>query len=154
MLNRELIGPSLFLVLFTLYALVAWQIPLMPFEEYESVSSATLPKVYAVFGIVVCVLSIGANLLKQAPAEKAELLSKGNLLRTFALLVLMVAYSAMLEPFGFLIATSAFLITGFFIMGERRKAVLLFASVPVAVVFWFLMTQVLGIYLVPGNLWS
>ena len=66
----------------------------------------------------------------------------------------MVAYSAMLEPFGFLIATSAFLITGFFIMGERRKAVLLFASVPVAVVFWFLMTQVLGIYLVPGNLWS
>ena len=72
MLNRELIGPSLFLVLFTLYALVAWQIPLMPFEEYESVTSATLPKVYAVFGIVVCVLSIGANLLKQAPAEKAE----------------------------------------------------------------------------------
>ena len=66
----------------------------------------------------------------------------------------MVAYSAMLEPFGFLIATSAFLIAGFFIMGERRKTVLLFASVPVAVVFWFLMTQVLGIYLVPGNLWS
>ena len=66
----------------------------------------------------------------------------------------MTFYSAMLEPAGFLLSTSLFLIAGFFVMGERRKKVLLFASIPVAVVFWFLMTQVLGIYLVPGNLWS
>ena len=41
MMNRELLGPSLFLALFTLYAIVAWQIPLLPFEEYETVTSAT-----------------------------------------------------------------------------------------------------------------
>lgn len=155
MLNRELLGPSLFLALFTLYAIVAWQIPLLPFEEYETVTSATLPKVYAAFGIIVCLLSIGATLLK--PTEKTaadDVLEKSNVLRTFGLLVLMVLYSAMLEPIGFLISTSAFLFVGFFVMGERRKNILLLASIPVAVVFWFLMTQVLGIYLVPGNLWS
>lgn len=155
MLNRELLGPSLFLALFTLYAIVAWQIPLLPFEEYETVTSATLPKVYAAFGIIVCLLSIGATLLK--PTEKTatdDVLEKANILRTFGLLVLMVLYSAMLEPIGFLISTSAFLLVGFFVMGERRKVILLLASIPVAVVFWFLMTQVLGIYLVPGNLWS
>lgn len=155
MLNRELLGPSLFLALFTFYAIAAWQIPLLPFEEYETVTSATLPKVYAAFGIIVCLLSIGATLFK--PTEKTaadDVLEKLNVLRTFGLLVLMVLYSAMLEPIGFLISTSAFLLVGFFVMGERRKNILLFASIPVAVVFWFLMTQVLGIYLVPGNLWS
>ena len=155
MLNRELLGPSLFLALFTLYAIVAWQIPLLPFEEYETVTSATLPKVYAAFGIIVCLLSIGATLLK--PTEKTDaddVLEKSNVLRTLGLLILMVVYSAMLEPVGFLISTSAFLLIGFFVMGERRKKILLLASIPVAVVFWFLMTQVLGIYLVPGNLWS
>ncbi|HEA16422.1 hypothetical protein LCGC14_2985360 [marine sediment metagenome] len=155
MLNRELLGPSLFLALFTLYAIVAWQIPLLPFEEYETVTSATLPKVYAAFGIIVCLLSIGATLLK--PTEKTaadDVLEKSNVLRTFGLLILMVVYSAALEPIGFLISTSVFLLVGFFVMGERRKSILLLASIPVAVVFWFLMTQVLGIYLVPGNLWS
>jgi len=155
MLNRELLGPSLFLALFTLYAIVAWQIPLLPFEEYETFTSATLPKVYAAFGIIVCLLSIGATLLK--PTEKTDsddVLEKSNVLRTFGLLILMVVYSAALEPIGFLISTSVFLLVGFFVMGERRKKILLLASIPVAVVFWFLMTQVLGIYLVPGNLWS
>ncbi|MEH6394531.1 tripartite tricarboxylate transporter TctB family protein [Pseudoalteromonas sp.] len=155
MLNRELLGPSLFLALFTLYAIVAWQIPLLPFEEYETVTSATLPKVYAAFGIIVCLLSIGATLLK--PTEQTDsddVLEKSNVIRTFGLLILMVIYSAALEPIGFLISTSVFLLVGFFVMGERRKAILLLASIPVAVVFWFLMTQVLGIYLVPGNLWS
>jgi putative tricarboxylic transport membrane protein len=155
MMNRELLGPSLFLALFTLYAVVAWQIPLLPFEEYETVTSATLPKVYAVFGIVVCLLSIAATLLKpQEQTHTDTTLEKSHVLRTAGLLVLMVIYSALLEPVGFLIATSAFLLVGFFVMGERRKGILLFASIPVAVVFWFLMTQVLGIYLVPGNLWS
>jgi len=155
MLNRELLGSSLFLALFTLYAIVAWQIPLLPFEEYETVTSDTLPKVYAAFGIIVCLLSIGATLLK--PTEKTnadDVLEKSNVLRTFGLLILMVVYSAALEPIGFLISTSVFLLVGFFVMGERRKKILLLASIPVAVVFWFLMTQVLGIYLVPGNLWS
>ena len=155
MMNRELLGPSLFLALFTLYAVVAWQIPLLPFEEFETVTSATLPKVYAGFGIVVCLLSIGSILVK--PKEETaseERLEKSHVFRTFGLLVLMVIYSAALEPIGFLVSTSAFLLIGFFVMGERRKAILLFASIPVAVVFWFLMTQVLGIYLVPGNLWG
>ncbi|WP_306174093.1 tripartite tricarboxylate transporter TctB family protein [Pseudoalteromonas shioyasakiensis] len=156
MLNRELLGPSLFLALFTLYAIVAWQIPLLPFEEYEMVTSATLPKVYAGFGILVCLLSIGATLLKpqEQKEEPEQRLDKRDVLRTFGLLVLMVLYSTALEPIGFLISTSIFLLVGFFVMGERRKKILLLASIPVVVVFWFLMTQILGIYLVPGDLWS
>ncbi|NMM40625.1 tripartite tricarboxylate transporter TctB family protein [Pseudoalteromonas arctica] len=155
MLNRELLGPSLFLALFTLYAIVAWQIPLLPFEEFETVTSATLPKVYAAFGIIVCLLSIGATLLKPTAAvDEDNVLEKSHVLRTTGLLILMVIYSAALEPIGFLISTSAFLLVGFFVMGERRKAILLLASIPVTVVFWFLMTQVLGIYLVSGDLWS
>ncbi|MCO7201559.1 tripartite tricarboxylate transporter TctB family protein [Pseudoalteromonas sp. OANN1] len=158
MLNRELLGPVLFLILFSLYAVSAWQIPIMPFEEYEAVNSATLPKVYALIGIVVCLLSIAATLFKGVSApdtrEGAETISKATIAQCAALIVLMLIYSSVLEELGFIVSTILFLGCGFLIMGERRKQILLLASVPVVIVFWAIMTQLLGIYLVPGDFWS
>ena len=36
-MTRQLLGPALFLVFFTFYGIYAWQIPLLPFEQYEVV---------------------------------------------------------------------------------------------------------------------
>jgi putative tricarboxylic transport membrane protein len=60
---------------------------------------------------------------------------------------LMVAYGLTVRPAGFLISTSLFLAIGFFILGERRWLVLLGVSVPLVVLFWLLMTQVLNVYI-------
>ncbi|MEJ6474239.1 tripartite tricarboxylate transporter TctB family protein [Pseudoalteromonas piscicida] len=159
MLNRELLGPVLFLILFSLYALSAWQIPIMPFEEYEAVNSATLPKVYALIGIIVCVLAIAATLFKAPQQDKpnnkaSETISTATIIQCSALIILMLIYSSLLEPLGFIVSTILFLACGFFIMGERRKQIIVLASVPVVIVFWAIMTQLLGIYLVPGEFWS
>ncbi len=66
----------------------------------------------------------------------------------------MIFYGATLEPFGFIISTITFLILGYLILGERRVKTLILASVPVVIIFWAIMTQLLGIYLSSGDLWS
>jgi len=71
-----------------------------------------------------------------------------------SLIGLMVFYGATLETFGFIPATIVFLNLGYLILGERRPKVLFIASVPVVIVFWAIMTQLLGIYLSTGELWS
>lgn len=156
MLNRDTLGALIFLAFFTAYAVFAWQIPLLPFEEMDAVNSASIPKVYAVLGLIFSLLAVLAQVIKRQYQQDGgwPTLERKSVGQTAILLVLMWVYTALLEPVGFLLATSAFLSTGFFIMGERRWRVLLLASVPVAVVFWLIMTKLLGIYLVPGELWS
>jgi putative tricarboxylic transport membrane protein len=65
------------------------------------------------------------------------------------LLGLMVVYALCLRPLGFVFSTSAFLILGSFILGERKWHVM----VPVALIatgaVWYLVQEVLGIFLRP-----
>ena len=155
MLSRDLLGALLFLVIFTVYGVLAWQIPLLPFEEYEVVTSSTMPKIYAVLGVMFSLLSIIAIVLKEKAAQPDDpLFTKATLQQTLGLVVLMVIYAATLELLGFVVATLVFLLAGFWLMGERRFKVLVLAAVPIVLIFWLLMTQVLGIYLSAGSLWS
>ncbi|WP_447071795.1 tripartite tricarboxylate transporter TctB family protein [Shewanella indica] len=157
MMNRELIGPTLFLLLFVCYGIYAWQIPLMPFEEYESVNSASLPKLYTVLGIVICLLAMIAEIVKSPVNNKREIkttISWKSIRQTLLLIILMLLYSGLLESVGFVLSTALFLLFGFWLMGERRKKTLLLASIPVVIIFWIIMTQLLGVYLAPGEFWS
>lgn len=69
--------------------------------------------------------------------------------RAAALLGLMLVYAAVLRPAGFLAATVGFIVLGALVLGERR----LWISVPVAAVaaggIWWLVSEVLGIFLRP-----
>ncbi|HCW68924.1 MAG TPA: tripartite tricarboxylate transporter TctB family protein, partial [Thalassospira lucentensis] len=40
------------------------------------------------------------------------------------------------------------------VLGERRIKVLLGASIPVVFIFWYLLTQLMGIYLAPGDIFE
>lgn len=155
MINRDSLGALIFLLFFTAYAIFAWQIPVLPFEELDAVNSSSIPKVYACAGILFSLLGVISPLLKGVGKEAIlSGLSWRSAGQTLVLLVLMWLYTSALEPLGFMLSTMAFLASGFLIMGERRWRIVLLASVPVTLVFWFIMTQLLGIYLVPGELWS
>jgi putative tricarboxylic transport membrane protein len=54
-----------------------------------------------------------------------------------------------LRPFGFLVATSGFLIIGAFILGERKLHVMIPVGVIAAFSVWYLVSQVLEIYMRP-----
>ena len=69
--------------------------------------------------------------------------------QALALLGLMVAYAIMLRPTGFLLATSGFLIGGSVILGERRWIVMIVVSAIATFGIWYLVQEVLGIFLRP-----
>jgi putative tricarboxylic transport membrane protein len=64
----------------------------------------------------------------------------------------MIAYGLALEWLGFLVATTLFLLIGFWLLGERRPKIMLAVSVPFTLGFWLLLTQALDIYLAPGQI--
>ncbi|MDG1459704.1 MAG: tripartite tricarboxylate transporter TctB family protein [Pseudoprimorskyibacter sp.] len=124
---------------------------LAPFMRRNPVWPSTFPKVLSVIGIVLStVILLG---LEKSEPKSADIdyrrLGDYQLWQAMALLGLMVAYALCLRPVGFLISTSAFLIVGALILGERKWYILL----PVAFIatgsVWYLVQQVLGIFLRP-----
>ncbi len=156
-LTKDKAGALIFLMFSICYGYQAYYIPLYPGEEYEVFTSQTMPKVYALLAILISVLALMMAVLKdseQAPSEKNEPFNIKGWGQCAALLLLMLFYGATLEPLGFVLSTIIFLNIGYLIMGERRIKRLLLASVPVVVVFWLVITKLLGIYLAAGNIWD
>ncbi|MFK7835950.1 MAG: tripartite tricarboxylate transporter TctB family protein [Sulfitobacter sp.] len=124
---------------------------LAPFMRRNPIWPSTFPKVLSVLGIA-------ASLVILLGFEKGEekvgdidhrRLGDYFLGQALLLLGLMVVYALCLRPLGFLISTTAFLMIGSFILGEREWHVM----IPVALIatgsVWYLVQEVLGIFLRP-----
>ena len=149
-LTRERIGALFFLALSAAYGYYATEIKLYPGDEYEPMTARTLPYVLSALGI-------GLSLILLVTGRQGRL--DGQLLRldwkpVIILLGLTLLYGIALDWFGFLIATTLFLIAGFYTLGEKRIKVLLLVSVPFVFLFWFGLTQLLDIYLAPGRIFG
>lgn len=153
-ITKDSLGAFLFLVFSLAYGFYAWQIVPLPIEARDAVTSSTLPKIYAGLGALFSLLALVLSFTEAKSEAKGIGFSRRAMARTAALLGLMLLYALAMEPLGFMVATLAFLLAGYWVMGERRIKVLLLASVPVVVLFWLVMTRLLGIYLVSGSLWS
>jgi len=152
-MKKDRIGALFFLVLSLFYGLMTFSIPLNAMAKTAAFTARTVPLTLAVCGIIISLLIL------ILPSSDAD--GKNTLIKTFRgfkwkraglLLVLMVVYGLIIKPAGFIISTILFLIVGFRILGEKRVKVLLLASIPFVVVFWFLLNKILGIYLEPGRL--
>ncbi|MFT6925266.1 MAG: putative tricarboxylic transport membrane protein [Psychromonas sp.] len=148
LLCRDRVGGLIFLIFCLTYGYQTTLIPLYPGDEYAPFTARTLPWMLTGAGILSSLLLI----VMAQPDEKsgAVLGFDWKLLITFILL--MTAYGFGLTWVGFVLATSLFLIAGFWVLGERRKSVLFGASFPFVTAFWLLLTKGLDIYLEPGYL--
>ena len=149
-LTRERVGALFFLALSVAYGYYATEIKLHPGDEYEPMTARTLPYVLSASGI-------GLSLLLLITGRQGQL--DGHLLRlnwkpVIILLGLTLLYGFGLDWLGFLIATTLFLIAGFYTLGEKRIKVLLLVAVPFVFLFWFGLTQMLDIYLAPGRIFG
>ena len=158
-ISTNVIGALIFFIFSVCYGYYAYQIPLYPGEEYDVFTSQSMPKLYALLGILVSALAIIMSVLTDSRTsdeteKSANTFDKKGWFQVASLIALMVYYGATLEQFGFILSTISFLIFGFLILGERSKKRLFLASVPVVIVFWAIMTQLLGIYLSTGDLWG
>ena len=124
---------------------------LAPFMKRNPIWPSTFPKVLSVLGILTTsVILLG---LEKAEPKEADIdyrrLGEYHLGQAILLLALMIAYALCLRPLGFLISTSALLILGSFILGERKWHIMLPVALIAAVSVWYVVQEVLGIYMRP-----
>lgn len=123
-----------------------------PFMKRNPVWPSTFPKVLAVMGILsslYVLIGFEKSAEEKTPDIDYRRLWDYNLGQAILLLALMVLYALMLRPAGFLASTSVFLIAGALILGERRIFTLLIVALIATVGIWYLVEQVLGIFLRP-----
>ena len=136
------------------YGYAAWftmDANLAPFMKRNPIWPSTFPKVLSVLSIL-ATLIILLGVEKSEPKE-AEIdyrrLTDYHLGQALLLLGLMVAYALCLRPLGFLISTSVFLILGSYILGERKWHIMVLVAVIATGSVWYLVQEVLGIYMRP-----
>ncbi|MFD3191768.1 tripartite tricarboxylate transporter TctB family protein [Sedimentitalea sp. HM32M-2] len=126
---------------------------LPPFMQRNPIWPSTFPKILSVLAILTTlVILFGLEKTPekdQAPDIDYRRLGDYHLWQALALLALMVAYALLLRPAGFLLATTGFLTFGAVILGERKFHILLPVAIGATGIVWYLVEQVLGIFLRP-----
>ncbi|MFU1479454.1 tripartite tricarboxylate transporter TctB family protein [Roseovarius sp. C7] len=126
---------------------------LPPFMRRNPIWPSTFPKVLSVLAILTSlVILLGLEKMPDSDVEPDidyRRLSDYDLWQAVALLVLMVAYALLLRPAGFLLSTVGFLTLGAMILGERKFHILLPVALTATGIVWYLVEQVLGIFLRP-----
>jgi putative tricarboxylic transport membrane protein len=124
---------------------------LAPFMKRNPIWPSTFPKVLSLMGMVaslIILLGLEKSEIKEAEIDYRRL-TEYKLGQAIFLLGLMVAYALLLRPAGFIFSTSGFLILGSFILGERKFHIMVSVSLAATFLVWYLVQEVLGIYLRP-----
>ena len=154
-LERAIAGIFILLCLIYGYtAFISMEANLLPFEKNMTFLPNTMPKWLSVFGVItglVVVIQSGPKNSTQIDSSEIDYrnMRQYKLGQALLLLGLMVSYALLLRPFGFLAATTLFLAGGSLILGERKYHVLIPIAVSTAVIIWYLVQEVLGIFLRP-----
>ena len=128
---------------------------LPPFMQRNPVWPSTFPKMLAVAGVVVGLIILLGFEGNKAEAEPSATdinyrnLGEYKVGQAVLLLGLMVAYALLLRPAGFLLATTGFLVAGSTVLGERKFHIMIPVGLLATVGVWYLVQEVLGIFLSP-----
>jgi putative tricarboxylic transport membrane protein len=124
---------------------------LAPFMQRNPIWPSTFPKVLSILGIVAStIILLGVEKGDSAIGEiDYRRLGDYHLGQAVMLLGLMIAYALCLRPVGFIISTVSFLVLGSLILGERKWHVMIPVAAIATLVVWYLVQQVLGIFLRP-----
>ena len=125
---------------------------LPPILQRNPIWPSTFPKVLAIGGIAISLLVLIG--IEKSPNPDAMEINYRRLTEYKAgqaaiLIALMVAYALLLRPLGFLASTFLFLAIGSVLLGERRYLLVAFVAALAAGGIWYLVEEVLGIFLRP-----
>ncbi|MFW8634800.1 tripartite tricarboxylate transporter TctB family protein [Cribrihabitans pelagius] len=126
---------------------------LPPFMQRNPVWPSSFPKILSVLTVLTALFVLlgfekGAG--EPKPMEiNYRRLTEYKLGQALLLLGLMAAYALLLRPLGFVGSTLGFLVAGAMILGERKLHVLLPVAAIAAGAVWYLVQEVLGIFLSP-----
>ena len=144
----------LFCCIYGYTAFFAMDQSLPPIMKRAPVWPSSFPKILSVVGAIIAI----AVILFTGPSSATDSAASGidykklhqyKLGQTLLLIGGMIIYALMLRPLGFVAATTLFLAGGSFILGERRFHLM----VPIALIgafsVWYLVQELLGIFLSP-----
>ena len=146
------------------YGYLAYSYHLLPFERFLSVRPNTMPIGLAIAGII-CSIAIliqpkdldveleGDGTVNRSDAEYLQNPQNFNWGQGIGLLVLATTYALSLRLLGFIFCTSTFLVLGGVLLGERRYTLLVSISITASLLVWYLVDQVLTIFLRPWPSW-
>ena len=126
---------------------------LPPFMQRNPVWPSSFPKILSVLSVLAA-LFVLLGFEKGAAGPKPmdinyRRLTEYKLGQALLLLGLMTAYALLLRPAGFVASTLGFLVAGAMILGERKLHILLPVAAAAAGAVWYLVQEVLGIFLSP-----
>ena len=146
------------------YCYLAYSYHLLPFERFLAVRPNTMPIGLAIAGII-CSIAIliqpkasdveveGDGTVNRPDAEYLQNPQNFNWGQGIGLLVLATTFALSLRLFGFIFCTSTFLVLGGVLLGERRYTLLVSISITASLLVWYLVDQVLTIFLRPWPNW-
>lgn len=150
---REKVGALLILLFSIAYGLLASRITLSFLAQQETFTARTMPYALAVLGAILALMILVLPTADPDGKRTLKSVTQGMEWRkAIFLVVLMVAYGLVMIWLGFIISSILFLITGFYILGERRIKAMFFAAVPLVILLWFVMSTLLGVYIAPGEI--
>ena len=136
------------------YGYTAWftmDANLAPFMRRNPIWPSTFPKILALLGLVSAMIILFN--LEKSDEHIGEIdyrrLHEYKLGQALLLLGLMVLYALCLRPVGFIASTMLFLVLGSFLLGERKWHIMTFVAFIAAFTIWYLVSEVLGIYMRP-----
>ena len=153
---------AVFILLFSSgYTWLAFNYELLPFEKSMVFKPNTMPLGLAMIGIVLSLAIIftprpkETSVLDESTVDQrkaGEPEKQYDKVRPVVLIVLMIVYALTLRPLGFVLSTSGFLAAGAWILGERNPRFLIPISIGTSFFFWYIVQEMLGIYLNPWPL--
>jgi putative tricarboxylic transport membrane protein len=134
---------GLFMFLFSVcYGALILEIPVIANEE--TFTARSMPIFLTILGTTMALL-----LLFSRDGRVSNPIANLNWKLGLAFLLLMSAYGLALRPIGFVLTTVIFLCTSFWFLGERQVFKNLAIAIPLVLLFWLLMSELLGVYLPP-----
>ena len=126
---------------------------LPPFMQRNPVWTSTFPKILGILSIIVSssiILGLEKNKHDNNGTEiDYRRIFDYNLGPAIFLVIMMALYAITLRPLGFFISTITFLAVSGYVLGERKIIILFFVAASASFIIWYLVEQVLGIYLRP-----
>lgn len=129
------------------YGYLAWMHPLLPFEVRMPFKPNTLPLGLAGLGILFSSLILLLPKIDE-PSKDAEGYRGFAWGQALILIAMMIAYALLLRPVGFIVSTTLFIAAAAWLLGETRHGRSLLIGLISSGLIWYLVDNLLGIYLV------
>jgi len=149
---KSRIGALFFLIFSAYYFYKSYDIHLLNGAYYDAMTARTFPFYLGILGMGVSLLILIFSFIKIDTDDLLDMekLKTYEFKKAVYFVLSMVFYGYTIRSLGFVISTTIFLIIGFKILEEKSWKTIILTSLGVSVVFWLLLTKLLGIYVENG----